>query len=127
MTRILIAGRVLVLALFAVAAVLAVVALAGCSSGGAAGTTITSRDPTVQQIAAANGLTRVRDCGGGAFVQSSGIGWKNGVKYGVDTFSSTQARDSWLQLSKGFGGFPSTYQQGDTWVLYRAEDQSPGC
>ena len=112
----------------AAVAALAVV-LAGCGgSSGGSGQTVTSGNPTVAQIASANHLTGVQKCQGGEmFVSSVAIGYKGGVKYGIDTFSSTEGRDSWLKVAKGFGGFPDTYQQGETWVLYRAEDQSPGC
>lgn len=112
---------------FAVAAV--VIALVVCGCGGGQGQTVTSHDPTVLQIADANGLTRARDCGNAnpLFTTDTGIGYRGSVKYGIDTFASTEARDAWLKVAKDMGGFPSTYQQGDTWVLYRAEFQSAGC
>jgi hypothetical protein len=113
-----------------VAVVIVVVAVvAGCSGSSGHGQTVTSHDPTVQQIAAANGLTRAKDCGNSnpLFTTSTGVAYRGSVKYGIDTFASSTARDAWLEVAKDMGGFPSTYQQGATWVLYRAEDQSPGC
>lgn len=120
--------KVITTALAVTAAALTAACSSSGGSGSLAGQAVTSHNPSVAQVAQANGLTGARECTKGAlYVTADGIAYSGKVKYGIDIFATTRGRDAWLDTARSLGGFPDTYRQGGTWVLYRAEDQSPGC
>jgi hypothetical protein len=114
--------RVNLLALAALALVIWLcVALAGC------GTAHSAPPPPpapAAQVASALRLTGFADCGARpvAGVSDSGTARDGSVMIGIDTFAGLMARNTWEQQAGAFGMTP--WQQGATWVAYRAQDQS---
>ena len=112
--------------------VIGLLALVVIGAGLGLGLGLTGSTP-VQSAASSAHLTRVSNCGttppglhGGVFaVPDSGAGWRDGVKYGIATFSSTAQLKRWIAIALTTTGATITpVQTGSTWVVYRALTQS---
>jgi hypothetical protein len=121
----------------------AALALAGCSSGAAstgaqqhpaASSSVqwmpTPDLPTVAQVAAEMGATKVTDCpgqDGGLFgVADVGTAYLGAERIGINVFPSGTLRDSWKAMSAGMGVI--VVAQGTDWVAYKALSQTgTGC
>lgn len=106
----------------------ALFALAACSSGSSSSITQVPQPPSATSVAQQLGLTAFTDCGpaplGG--VADSGIGYKDSVRYGVDTFPSQDIRDTWLKSAAHLGVVP--LWEGTTWAAYKTATQAvKGC
>jgi len=64
--------------------------------------------PTAKDVATQVGCKRFHDKGNSPAVGvvDSGICWIGKQKYGVDTFMTKAARDSWLKMTESFGVNP---------------------
>jgi hypothetical protein len=64
--------------------------------------------PTSAEVAKQIGCGRYKDLGPGALagVVTSGTCWRDGKKYGIDTFASLSVRDEWLKTAERFGVSP---------------------
>jgi hypothetical protein len=108
--------------IIAPAAIAAAITLAGCGGGPP------PQPPSVRQVAAQAGATRVSVCGPapGGGVTDSGVAYRGATRLGIDTFPTPEVRDRWIKTAQGFG--VAVLQEGDTWVVYRALDQhTRGC
>ena len=82
-----------------IAAALAVLALAGCSSGGAA-----PAAPTVAQVAARIGATAVSlDATPTLYASHEGTATWHGQQVDIATFATDVLRDKWEKITREFG------------------------
>ena len=105
-------------------AFLGTAATAACSSFPSYGTV------TAEQAAAKVGLSQFIDCGPGSHLTSitdTGNGYLGGKRIQIVTFTTTAARDNWLQTTgASFNITPTTY--GPTWIAFVSANQSgKGC
>lgn len=101
-----------------VLAVLAVLALAGCSSGSHQATP--AGPPTAQSIASKAGCTgwRADTAPLALYVSQSGTCLLNGAEITVDVFKDNAMRDRWLATAAAFGG---AFGHGDRWAISGAD------
>ena len=99
--------------------VVAVLALAGCSSAGSP--TTTAAAPTAPP--SASDVATKASCTGWAattgqlemYVKESGTCTVGAAQINVDTFNDQAARDNYLKIAKSFGG---SFGQGALWVIH---------
>jgi hypothetical protein len=116
--------------------------LAACSASPASPSRSAPSSPSTQsaaQVARQAGATGFTECGKirsdsvawvaartGYLATDAGTAYIHGKRMVIATFPSAKQRDTWLQAVANFGIVPS--QQGDTWMLYIATDQTAtGC
>lgn len=77
-----------------------------------------TQPPTAKDVATTLHCKRFRDKGASPLggVVTSGICHMGGVKYGIDTFASKDARDNWLKMAERLGVTPMW--ETDTAVIY---------
>ena len=108
---------------------LVIIVMAGCGSAPKHHTNpnavvTMSQPPTASEVAANVGCENFKDMGSAKlYAIDSGTCWVGSVKYGVDTFPSATARNSWIKLAESLGTNPPKWETS-TAVVYKAHDQS---
>jgi hypothetical protein len=77
-----------------------------------------AQPPSAKDVADLIGCTDFKDGGGGmaGLVLDSGNCWKDGKKYGLNTFPSKEGRDDWIKAASQVGVVPKW--ETDTSVVY---------
>lgn len=82
--------------------------------------------PTAAQVAAALGCGRFHDTlspDGIDLVRDAGICWIGKTKYGIDTFTTVQARNTWIPMYNAISTDPILKESANS-VFYKAWDQT---
>jgi hypothetical protein len=113
---------------YAVAGVLSVLLLAGCSGHASQAGTPAAAPPAASAVARLLHAAGFTDCGPaqGGGVTDSGTAYLDGKRIGIDTFPGADVRDRWEKTARNFGVVP--FRQDSQWVAYVAVDQNAkGC